>query len=174
MRTAIKSTFIVTEGTSDTNILKAVLSTGSESSFVFGKTSGVSHAMTVASSVLSAREESVLLVLDADNSAAEKAEYVRALVGKDGSRFKLIFMEPEIETLFFTDKSALEAALNAPIDPVVWDIAKTAPKSTIQVLIQQNKIQGIDQLLASPALLAAMRNHPKIKEIQEFALAAHA
>ena len=66
MRTTSPNTFVVTEGHLDTQILKQVLLSSPESGFIFGVTSSVNHAITVAGSVLNTRDENVLLVLDAE------------------------------------------------------------------------------------------------------------
>lgn len=96
------------------------------------------------------------------------------LVGNDSARFKLVLLQPEIESLFFSDKNALENALGQQIPEMVWEIARTAPKSTLSALIGKGHNLDFTSLLSSNMLLAAMRNHPKIKEIQEFAQVAHA
>ena len=165
-------TILMTESAFDQKVYESILGksedTGILIDFRRSKTSSISAARTI----LSTTEHLLLLVVDADQDTDNSL--VRTLVGQDSDRFKLILIDPEIEALFFTEKSALEAALNQEIPEMIWDIGKTAPKSTLDVLLKQSKGKDKESLLASEVLLTAMRQHPKIQEILEFAQMAHA
>ncbi|MBK9452917.1 MAG: hypothetical protein IPN95_26555 [Bacteroidetes bacterium] len=140
-----------------------------------GFRTGIVSAVIATDTILSTSDDVVILVADADDDKSKSNEaYVRMLVGKDRERFKLILLQPEIESLFFSDKNALEAALGQKIPDMVWEIGMSAPKSTLSALLGRGKKADFSKLLSSIPLLSAMRNHPKIKEIQEFAQVAHA
>ncbi len=170
-----KDTIIITEGVVDAEVLKALLPFSGGARTYFEVAGGINRAMTIASTILNARRENVLLVIDNDgNRENTETEFIREIVGRDSARFRLILMVPEIETLFFSDRNALGEALGSEIEDMIWEIGMSAPKSTLEVLLKKSGKQNKVELLASPSLLAAMRNHPKIKEIREFAEVAHA
>lgn len=170
-----KTTIVITESAGDAALLQRVLSPIEGGKLYFDVAGGINHAMTAASTILNARRENVLMVIDNDGARDNtETEFIRELVGKDSQRFKLVLMVPEIESLFFADRVALEQALGTRIEDMIWEIAMTAPKSTLDVLLKKLGKKDRLELLSSQALLSAMRNHPKIKEIQEFAQVAHA
>lgn len=170
-----KITIVVTESAFDAALLKHVLLPVKGTKMYFDVAGGINQAMTIASTILNARKENVLLVINNDGARDNtETEFIRELVGRDSSRFRLVLMVPEIETLFFTNRSALEEALGEKIEDLIWEIGLSAPRSTLDVLLKKLGKEDKLDLLASPGLVESMRNHPKIKEIQEFALAAHA
>lgn len=171
---------IVTEGKSDAELLGRLLPSINGHLFHFEPAGGKNAAITVASTLLHTVHETVLMVIDADKERDNvEVEFIRELVGKDSFQFKLVLMIPEVEILFFTDRVALSHALEMEIDETIWEIGLSAPKAALDALLKNlEKLTGKKrtalQLLNSEPLLNAMRNHPKIKEIKEFALAAHA
>lgn len=170
MRIREKETIIVTEGAFDSNLLRVILNGTNSDNLRFEAVGGIHSALSAANTILNARPESVLLVLDNDGSSDNiETEIIRDLVGSDNPRFKLVQMIPEIETLFFVDKRSLEHALGMQIEEAIWEIGQTAPKSTLDVLIKKAHLGGKLELLSDASLLQAMRKHPKIKEIEEFA-----
>lgn len=175
MAREFKDTIVITEDAFDADLLGTILPSVDGGRLYFEVAGGINHAITVASTILNARRENVILVVDNDgNRENTETEFIRELVGRDSARFRLILMIPEIETLFFSDRTALEQALGEKIEDMVWEIGRTAPKSTLDVLLKKSGKGTKLELLSSTRLLQAMRNHPKIKEIQEFAQMAHA
>ncbi len=171
---------IVVEGKADAKLLLHLLQPFHGYFFKVDAAESINEAITMAGTLRNAVHQNVVMVIDADgdrNNSDE--EFIRELVGRDGENFKLVKMIPEIESLFFADKSALSNALGEEINDMIWDIGVSAPKATLDALLKKlEKTTGHRklpiQLLDNAQLLAAMRSHPKIKEIQEFAQVAHA
>lgn len=169
------NTIILTEGKKDERLLQRLLDIQGGDGVEIIACSGKGSATSAARTMMSTRSERIILVLDMDAPGkGTSMENLRLLVGQDSDQFKLIMLEPEIEVLFFVDRNALAQALGNPISDVVWEIGMSAPKSTLTALLGKGPQHDPSTLLASPSLLAAMRNHPKIKEIREFAQVAHA
>jgi hypothetical protein len=168
-------TIILTEGNKDKALLQSLLAFQGKDGVEIIACSGKGSATSSARTMMSTRSERIILVLDMDAPGkGTSMENLRLLVGPDTDRFRLIMLEPEIEVLFFVDRGALTKALGNPIPDVVWEIGMSAPKSTLSALLGKGPQHDPSTLLASASLLEAMRNHPKIKEIQEFAQVAHA
>jgi hypothetical protein len=180
MKEEIAKVNIVVEGHSDLALLQKLLIPVNGYRFQFEAADSINEAITMAGTLRHAVHQNVIMVIDSDgdrNNSDE--EFIRELVGKDGENFKLLKMIPEIESLYFVDKSALSNALGEEIDDMIWDIGLSAPKAALDALLKNlEKTTGQKklaiQLLNYTPLLQAMRNHPKIKEIQEFAQVAHA
>jgi hypothetical protein len=167
-------TRLVTEGRLDAEILRPILGLPNRTIDEISFRSGLVSAVSAVTTILSTKNDRVILVIDSDSEEnTTNVDYVRELVGKDSERFKLIRMVPEIESLFFVDKHALEKALKGEISNIVWKIGLSSPKNTLTTLLSEKR-KRLEDLLVNPDLIKAMRNHPKIKEIEAFAQAAHA
>jgi hypothetical protein len=167
-------TRILTESEYHANLLRLAIGPRGYDNLEITPRRGLSSAASAASTLLSRRDQNVILVIDSDPTRYSTAvEFIKELVGQDSARFRLIQMAPEIESLFFQDKQALENALGGEISNIVWKIGQSAPKSTLSALLGEKK-KKMEELLASKDLIASMYKSPRIQEILDFAHVAHA
>ena len=101
---------------------------------------GYSSAISLAKSIFINGNARVLLVLDSDttdeNEIKEKENYIKNtfnLISSD-SDYKVLYLVPEIETLFFVDKSFIENIFTIQMNDREFELSKSNPKSSIKKL----------------------------------------
>lgn len=169
---------IIVESQFDARLLKRVLKPEivQRSMFIYA---GGFHALTsVARTHLAMYPELVLVIGDADTTDVEqiedRRELMRLLLSQAGSadRFRIVLIEPEMEAVFFQDRSALEKWLGMAIDESDYVRAEFVPKKIFEKLLLQNttlgtKKRGIELVdVISDELVDAIREHPTIAAIE--------
>lgn len=125
--------YVVTEGKSDIELLKKVLPKNITRFVVFVVGEGSSSALSLASTIIAVRRQPVALILDADtqdeSAIEEKSGLLCALLRKaaSGVPFKVLIAKPEIEAIFFQDKSLIERVVKRKLSDAEWQYARFAP-----------------------------------------------
>jgi hypothetical protein len=174
-----KAIYIITEGEGDARILEAALGAltqGSQVPVHFRSSYGFNSAVTTAGTLRHFPDVLTLLVLDSDTlderRRQEREEFARHFLGEDNEHFRLVMMTPEIESLFFTDKTSLESALNMSISEDAWRFGQFAPSQALMALSNQPKADCINQLLSHTHLRKSLGDHPEIQKLRQFAQSA--
>ena len=175
MNTGTNSIRVITEGQFDTDLLKKILpkkTTGGHS-FEFTPASGFSYAMALARSILIMGGSSIILVLDTDSvdpqKVAEKKSFVGSYLNASvyQENFKLELVEPELEIIFFENKTLLEKIIGASISTEAWDLARFSPKKHLEYLSGLSREEILNKLTEEDIQL--LQNSSVIKDIMQFA-----
>lgn len=169
------STYIVTEGNTDIEILRTLLPKEylEDLEFVNGK--GSYSAQSLASTIVDVRRRSVALVLDADTldeaTVNEKKTFLYQTIRptKSHTFFEVFIAVPEIEILFFHDKGLLEDILGKKISDAEWAFSKVKPRKYLE------EVLGLNNGVASKLLqridskgIKILQNQPFISDMTDF------
>lgn len=169
--------YVVTEGPSDASLLRALLNPefSEEEGLLVTSGGGRSGADSLARSILVARGKPVALVVDSDtndsNRIQENQQFLEFLLGQFGRRseWEVILIIPEIETLYFEDKSTLETLTGVKATPEQLLRGKYEPKKVLKEMLPNdpdylqklaNKAQQLD--------LQPLRDTAPIRKLREF------
>lgn len=139
--------FVVTEGRTDSLLLERVLGYLKQVEIKTG--SGYSSALSIASTILIYHEKPVLLMVDADSNEQTEIEERKRFVHNylettiPGAVFKVIFVKPELEAIFFQDASVAEHLLNRPLTQAELESARLHPKQ----FLKDNQVPNTFELI---------------------------
>ena len=176
---------IVVEGRRDQELIGAVMDavlTGGARVVLAG---GRSHAVSMAGTMLTLREEPVVLAIDADTSEerliGEQRSNLHALLNRAASpsRWCLALFVPEIESVLVHDDAVVQRLFGRPLDEVEQALRDVAPKKSLERLLrtsEQDWSNVIARLKGDRELAALVARAPGMREIVEFArrVTAHA
>jgi hypothetical protein len=162
--------FIVTEGKTDSLLLKKVLGNLEHVGMKTG--SGYSSALSLAGSVLTYHKKPVLLIVDTDsNEQAEVDEQERFVhnylkTSTPGAVFKVIFVEPELEAIFFQDVTVAEHLLDRSLTQEELESARLHPKQ----FLKDNQVRDTSELIhkLDDDDIAKLKQLSTFKELQSF------
>ncbi len=100
---------------------------------------GYSSALSKAKSLLSNGLDNIILLLDTDTTdekiAKEKRDFVNWYINIDekdkNPKVKVVWSKPEFEIVFLENKKFLPRAIRDQFGEEFWDLAKNAPKNTL-------------------------------------------
>jgi hypothetical protein len=167
--------YIVTKCPKDAEILKKILPESLVQSVLFVNGESEYGAESMARKLLSSKRSPVVLVMDAKTNDAALIEersndlgfLMRQAAG--GVPFKMAIAIPEIEVVFFHDRSLLEAMIQQPLTDLEWQLAQHHPKDLLEILPS-----GVDGFVEaaindmSDSMIQTLHQHPLIQEIIRF------
>lgn len=167
--------YLVTEGKSDLLVLKKLLPKELVKHTVMTAGSGRYAAQALASSILAVKQRPVALVVDADtedeNTIREREGFSRDLLRRStaGVPFEVFSAVPEIEAVFFHDKSVFEQIVGQKLQDREWAIARHQPKRSLAVVLGDPPVdvKGILDGL-TPEIIRVLQQHPLISGVSEF------
>ncbi len=167
--------YIVTEGQSDSEILKRLLPPEITSHVEFLIGGGRYSIQSFARTLLVVKQLPVAIVIDADTedtpSIEEQRHNLYDLLDQvsPGIPFDVFFAVPEIESVFFQNRELLEEILDHPFTDVEWEMGKRHPKEILQTILGTSSTPVYDILghLSNEAV-AVLRSHPLIRQIEGF------
>ena len=139
--------FVVTEGKTDRLLLEKVLGNLKHVEIKTG--SGYSSALSIASTILIHHEKPVLLIVDTDSNEQteidERKRFVHNYLGTTipGAVFKVIFVEPELEAIFFQDVTVAEHLLDRSLTQEELESARLHPKQ----FLKDNQVRDTFELI---------------------------
>jgi hypothetical protein len=167
--------YVVTEGATDVRILKKLLPMPlvNETEFVAG--SGSYSAQSLATTLLAVKQRPVALVVDADTdnliAIQERRDFLRELLRQAASdvQFEVFTAVPELEIVFFQDKSLLEQLTQHTFTEVEWQAARHDPKAFLMQLFDADS-SLIEKILANltDETIRILQQHPLVRELSEF------
>ena len=153
------SSYIVVEGTLERFILEQVLpeEVCAQSTFVVGH--GYTPTLSKVRSLLvsSDRPVSVIVETETTNQAriSEKEDFIRQLLRQLSSpeHFHVILAIPDMEVVFFQDRSLLETLVGRSVSDEQWETGQTHPKEVLQKIWQTMDLQkALKTRLTSPVI----------------------
>lgn len=130
--------YIVTEGDFDKDLIEILVPEQYQEKVSVLSAGGYSAALSMARSILSARHKAkTILVVDADTvdekDAEEREDFIRSYMHRISAdnRFAILLQKPEIEAVFFEDKSALENLTGKAYTDLEFHLAKDNPKKNL-------------------------------------------
>ncbi len=81
--------------------------------------------------------------------------------------FKVLFVVPAIETVFFQDQPLLEQLVNHKFTELEWEFAKYHPKKSLTYFLGENPLSVMLNKLTDKAI-AVWQQHPFVIELVEF------
>ncbi len=170
--------YIITEGSFDKKFLEKILPQNVLSNTKLVEGMGYSSAISLAKSIFLNGNARVLLVLDSDttdeNEIKEKGNYIKNtfnLISSD-SEYKLFYLVPEIEALFFVDKNFIEKTFAIQMNEREFELSKSNPKSSLKKLSKNvDYYKTIDNCLniLSNDIIQKMQKTPVIDEMIKYA-----
>ncbi len=136
--------YIVTEGNTDADLLRNVLSAVELPPFHITSAGGRSSALPFAKSIITSRQSPVAVVLDSDSLDPERtreqermySDLLRAASSK--VPFRVFLAEPSIERVLFDDSDALSELLGVPISDRTIEEAQFRPQEVLDELLEQS------------------------------------
>jgi hypothetical protein len=169
--------YVLTEGNSDTELLKKLLRPDLLQGVELVNGRGVSSAVSLARSLLVTRRKPVALVIDADSTnrdvAQERQRSTQEVVSAVAPRVpvRIVVAVPEIEGLFFHDPKVIERLLGRPLRGEELALARVHPKESLsRVMLGSRDFHGVGDIFnaAGPAEIETFRSFPAIRELSEF------
>ena len=167
--------YIVVEGPSDAEILRALLDKTLLEDVKFINGEGKYGAETMARSLLLDRHIPVLLVIDADTSNSEAIrsyqqdlEFLTRSAAM-GAPYKILQAVPTIEVVFLQDRTLFEQLIERRFSDLEWQLGQKHPKE----LLNQSP-EGATRFIQSTlskltdSMRHTFRQHPLIQEITAF------
>jgi hypothetical protein len=139
-------TYVVTEGSSDVQLLKSVLNAKGVKDVEYIEGGGKSSVASMAQSLLIKRHKPVAVVMDADMldkrrvNEQEKIYFDLLRSFASGVAFKVLLLVPEIETVFFDDRELLQRELKLENSSIVASEAEDRPRETLDRLLRERGI----------------------------------
>jgi hypothetical protein len=166
------STYIVTEGQTDRDILTLLLPDELTQDVHFMVSGGSNSAPSLATTLLIAKGLPVALVIDADETDTSQVRQYRADVEALLNRALheipriVLLAVPEIESIFLHDKAELERLAGQKFTDAEWESALQSPKRWLR---ERLNLTAQDMLrLADAPALATWRTHPLIVDLSVF------
>ena len=167
--------YVVTEGQSDARILKRLLPQAVVEGTEFVVGAGRYSAQSLAATILAVKRRPVALVVDADTedelAIREQAEFLRELLRQTaaGIPFEVFTAVPEMEAVFFQDKSVVERLIDRKFEDQEWVIAKHQPKRSLGLALGQQPLV-IEELLGDlpPESVHVLQQHPLVGQLSRF------
>jgi len=167
--------YVVTEGQADVGILKRCLPEDIVRSVEFAVGQGRNSAMSLAGSILAVKRVPVALVEDADALSEqrihEREDFLRYMLRQAaaGVPFQVFLVVPEIEALFFQDRTFVEHFAGQRLSDREWDAAQRHPKEWLAGMLAGHPVRVEEMLAAlSEKELLAIQRHPLIQGLSEF------
>jgi len=154
----MKPVYLVTESSTNTEILKRLLPTDLAQKTEFVTAHGRYSASSLSGTILSVRMRPVALVINAntteEGAIQEQASTITGLLlpASSGVPYKVLMAVPTLEAILCQVKTDLETQL---AHPPVTSVLDSLNVGQIQILQQQSLIQQISQFLANVLSQAA-------------------
>ncbi len=168
-------TYVVTEGKSDVEILKKLLPEKiiRETQFVVG--GGKYSAQSLAGTILAVKSLPVALVIDTDTqdelAIREKSELLHQLLhqASPGIPFEVFTAVPELEAVFFHDRSVLKKITGISLNDLEWQVAKHHPKEFLIKNLGKEPL-FVEKILSKldDEMIGDLQQHPLIEGLTEF------
>jgi hypothetical protein len=167
--------YVVTEGDTDAKILRRLLPEELIHDVKFAVAGGRSAAESLARSLRIAKQVPVALVFDTDTtdeqSISEQREFLDDYLdyGSGSAPFEVFPAVPEIEAVFFEDRTLVERATNREFSDLEWRLAKGQPKQLLRDALPDSAdpaelvLDGVDE-----GSLESLRRHPLLQGLGEF------
>lgn len=169
--------YLITERPSDAEILRKVLPKSAQEGVQFVESKSDYDAESRAMSLLAEKRLPVVLVLNSrtnDESAIQqrKADLGYLLRTYAGSvPFKLAIAVPELEVIFFQDRSLIETLIGKALTDLEWKFAQRHPQELLDTLAEDKTALLAEILrLLSPETRQVLQQYPLIHEITTFLL----
>lgn len=160
--------YIVTEWDFDKELVEMIIPDDLQERVSVLSAGGYSAALAMARSILSARHKSnAILVVDADtlddHNIQEREDFIRSYMNRISAdeRFAILLQKPEIEAVFFEDKSALEHLTHRSFSDLEFRLAKDNPKDNLLdflALPQKEKAQLLERAREDEEVKAELKN----------------
>lgn len=167
--------YVVTEGKSDAEILKRLLPEAIVANTEFVAASGRYGAQSLASTILAVKRRPVALVVDADTEdqflVREREEFSRELLRQtaSGVPFAVFTAVPELEAVFFQDKSVLERLTDQKLEDGEWTIAKHHPKESLTAVLGERSLAVQTMLDDLPeGIIRVLQQHTLVSALAQF------
>lgn len=167
--------YIVTEWEFDKKLVEMIIPEELQERVSVLSAGGYSAALAMARSILSARHQSnAILVVDADtldeHNIQEREDFIRSYMNRISAdeRFAILLQKPEIEAIFFEDKSALEHLTSRSFSDLEFKLAKDNPKDNLLdflALPQKEKGQLLDRARKDEEVQAELKNSTLSKRL---------
>jgi hypothetical protein len=167
--------YIVTKCPRDAAILQKILPEPMLQSVQFVNGKSEYGAESMARKLLSSKRSPVVLVMDSKTNDAALIEERRSDLGflmrqaAAGVPFKMAIAIPEIEVVFFHDRTMLETMIQQSLTDLEWQLAQHHPKDLLGTLPS-----GVDNFVEtalasmSDSTIQTLRHHPLMQEIMSF------
>jgi hypothetical protein len=127
--------YVVTEGDTDSDLLKSILPADVVAKVEFVVAGGRSHANSLARSILVGKRKPVALLVDSDTLNREAIQEQQLIleeslrdVAADDS-FKVVLAAPELESLLFESPEVAHAVTGRDLSHVELEFARSSPKA---------------------------------------------
>jgi len=168
---------IVTEGKFDKALLEKVLPEEIIAKTKIDAGMGATSALSLARSYCINGANKILVVIDSDSNNErqiyEKKSFAESFLSfsPSNSEMKVVLFIPELESIFFADKSFIEKYFGKEITPTEFDLYKRDPEYALEKLsggklpknIRLDLLNHIDS-----EIKGKIRNEPGVKEIIEY------
>lgn len=170
-------TYIISEGSFDAQLLKAVLPGKLLNDVEIVSAGGVSAVKSLARSLVVRRQVPVIIVVDADSVVPdlvqERLNDIEEIVKSVAvnTPVKVILAVPEMEVIFFQDATLLSRLLRCQISQEVLNLAVFQPKKALeQLLSQSGNIKDRSQIIGklSQEDIEILRSSSVMQEIVHF------
>lgn len=174
--------FIITEGKSDQEILRAILPAAVLKDVDFVAGAWRSSAISLACSILATEHIPVALVLDTDtidsSEVREDRDFLQMTLGEAafGTQFAVFLAVPEIEILFLADWEFVSHQIGKnkqDFSPIEIEYAQLQPKKFLFSQLEDMPYpQALTQLLArmDGRTLSRIRQYPLVRDLSAFLL----
>jgi len=167
--------YVVTEGDADARILRRLLPDELTQDAKFVVAGGRSAAESLARSLRIAKQAPVALVFDTDTtdqeSVDEQREFLESYLkhGSGAAPFEVFPAVPQIETVFFEDRSLVERVTRRKFSDLEWRLAKGQPKQLLRDALPDGA-DPVERVLAAVdrESLESLRRHPLLRRLGEF------
>jgi hypothetical protein len=169
----MKPCVIVTEGTVDIAILKAVLEMPAGRSVQFVPAGSRSAADSLARSLLVNGDADVALVVDADSVDPDRVDELRRFLNQSlremPSRvgWHVFVFVPGIEAILFEDRSVIESVVGRSVSDLDLVRGQFEPRQVLQQLLS-HRPNTDDLARLQRADLAVLREIPEIQRLNQF------
>ncbi len=167
----LSSRFIVVEGKLSRFLLESVLPEDVvfESKFIVG--SSYTNTLSKARTLLVSSDLPVFLIVNADTTdraaIEEKEEFIQQFLGQLSSpeHFDIFIAIPEIASMFFQDRNALEQLAGQPNSDIQWEIAQYQPKEILKKILKTEDLQEALRNRLTPPIIQKLRETELIQQI---------
>lgn len=167
--------YVITEGKTDIDILKKLLPQSSIANVEFMSGSGSYAAQSLARTILSVRGHPVALVLDADTMDDQAVQEKRAFLyqilhpTQASVAFEVFIAVPQIESIFFYDKSVFERIVGHISSDAEWMLAQAQPKKYLEENVPEHEplVYAVLAKLTEQDI-EKLRRHPLISQLDDF------